>query len=238
MCNEDSDCDDNPSGHNCCDCMCITGCCEDAQCSPPNDLCCDGVCAECCNDGDCNSGDHCCDGVCQPLNCDGTCDNNDDCGGATPYCCNGVCQECCVDPDCIVNFPATRNNCVGGVCIGCVGENDCAEGYVCCDGTCMETDCNQGMAVAPPVVVTEGGPGTELKALLALVGIKASPTCSCNKRAKIMDEQGVLWCEQNIDTIAGWLKEESAKRKLPFIEAIGRMTIRLAIRNAKKKGSK
>jgi hypothetical protein len=76
-----------------------------------------------------------------------------------------------------------------------------------------------------------------MKALLAKIGIVASPTCSCNKRAKIMDEKGCDWCEANIDTISGWLAEEAKKRKLPYAHAAGKMLIRLAIRRARKKGT-
>ena len=82
------------------------------------------------------------------------------------------------------------------------------------------------------------GPGTELKALLKTIGIVAKPNCSCNKRAKIMDEKGCDWCDENIDEISGWLEEEAKKRKLPYVHAAGKMLIRLAIRRARKKGNK
>lgn len=91
--------------------------------------------------------------------------------------------------------------------------------------------------VRPPSAPA-GGAGTELKALLAKVGIKASPTCSCNTRAKIMDDNGIEWCEQNVETICDWLAEESAKRKLPFVRMAGKALIHLAIRRAKKATSK
>jgi hypothetical protein len=81
------------------------------------------------------------------------------------------------------------------------------------------------------------GPGTELKKLLKLVGITASPTCSCNKRARTMDTNGVEWCEANIDTIVGWLREEATKRKLPFVDMAGRLLVKRAIRNARKAAS-
>lgn len=83
------------------------------------------------------------------------------------------------------------------------------------------------------------GPGTELKALLSKIGIKSSPTCSCNKRAKIMDEKGCAWCEENIQEIVGWLKEEHAKRKsiIPFIPLAVEQVVKLAIRRARKKGN-
>lgn len=79
-----------------------------------------------------------------------------------------------------------------------------------------------------------GGPGTELKKLLKKIGITASPTCSCNARARVMDEKGIEWCENNIDTIIAWLREEAAKRHLPFMDIAGKIIIKKAISNAKK----
>lgn len=77
------------------------------------------------------------------------------------------------------------------------------------------------------------GPGTELKKLLGKIGIKASPSCSCNSRANLMDKNGIEWCENNIDTIIGWLKEEATKRKLPFVDFAARLLVKRAIKNAK-----
>ena len=85
----------------------------------------------------------------------------------------------------------------------------------------------------PPA--TTSGPGTELKALLKTIGITASPGCSCNKRAAIMDEKGCDWCEENLDEIVGWLREEATKRKLPFLDVAGKILVRRAIRNARRK---
>jgi hypothetical protein len=78
------------------------------------------------------------------------------------------------------------------------------------------------------------GPGTELKKLLKLIGITASPTCSCNARARTMDTNGCDWCEANLDEIVGWLREEATKRKLPFVDMAGRVLVRRAIHNARK----
>jgi hypothetical protein len=78
------------------------------------------------------------------------------------------------------------------------------------------------------------GPGTELKKLLARVGITAAPDCACNARAAEMDRQGVEWCEANIDTIVGWLREQAAARGLPFLDVAGRMLVRRAIQNARR----
>ena len=83
------------------------------------------------------------------------------------------------------------------------------------------------------------GPGTELKKLLAgwPFRIVATPNCSCNAKAAEMDRQGIEWCEANIDTIVGWLREEAGKRGLPFLDAAGRMLIRRAIANARRAAS-
>lgn len=84
-----------------------------------------------------------------------------------------------------------------------------------------------------------GGPGTELKTILKnWLGITATPGCSCNARAAEMDinesrEPG--WCESHIDEIVGWLREEAVKRGMPFLDAAGKILVRKAIKNAKKK---
>lgn len=78
------------------------------------------------------------------------------------------------------------------------------------------------------------GPGTLLSSTLASFGITSSPTCSCKQRAVLMNENGPEWCEENFDTIIGWLKEEATKRKLPFIETAARLLLRRAINKSKR----
>lgn len=81
------------------------------------------------------------------------------------------------------------------------------------------------------------GPGTELKKLLAKIGIVAKPNCSCNVRALTMDKNEYKepgWCEKNVETICDWLQEEANKRKLPFLRSAGKILIRRAISNYKK----
>jgi len=78
------------------------------------------------------------------------------------------------------------------------------------------------------------GPGTELKKLLAKVGIAATPDCACNARAAEMDRQGVEWCEANLDTIVGWLREQAEARGLPFLDLAGRLLVKRAIANARR----
>jgi len=81
----------------------------------------------------------------------------------------------------------------------------------------------------------EGGPGSELKRLLSWLGIKPKAKCKCNERAAEMDRQEAAdpgWCERNIDTIVGWLREEAEARGLPFVDAVGRVVVRRAIARA------
>lgn len=78
------------------------------------------------------------------------------------------------------------------------------------------------------------GVGTELKKLLKLIGITAAPGCSCNNRAKYMNEKGIQWCKDNIETILGWLKEEAEKRKLLFVRYAAYKLVKLAIYRAEK----
>ena len=79
-----------------------------------------------------------------------------------------------------------------------------------------------------------GAVGTELKKLLAAIGIHSQPNCSCNKRAKMMDATGPDWCEQNISTIVGWLRQEATRRGLPFIDTAAKALVMLAIARARR----
>lgn len=78
------------------------------------------------------------------------------------------------------------------------------------------------------------GAGTELKKLLKLIGITASPTCGCNAKAKTMNENGLEWCKSNMDTIVEWLKEEATKRNLPFFSYGAKKLVKFAINRAEK----
>ena len=77
-----------------------------------------------------------------------------------------------------------------------------------------------------------GGPGTELKKALALIGIVPHKNCSCNSRAAYMDDNPE-WVEDNIETVVDWLQVEARKRRLPFLRTIGRLMVKRAIRRAK-----
>ena len=91
-----------------------------------------------------------------------------------------------------------------------------------------------GVPSAPPEPAVPHGPGTHLKGLLALIGITASPNCSCNARAKQMDEWGPDECEKRMPEIVTWLGEEAKRRGLPFVRLAGEQIVKMAIRRARK----
>jgi len=78
------------------------------------------------------------------------------------------------------------------------------------------------------------GAGTQLKKLLSKIGIKSTENCSCNTRAKLMNANGIEWCEQNVKEIVGWLKEEAAKRSMPFLSLPAKIVVQHAIKMAKR----
>ena len=82
------------------------------------------------------------------------------------------------------------------------------------------------------------GPGTELHKLLAFFGVHMRAGCSCRGRMVQMNKWGCDGCEENIETIVEWMKEEAAARKLPYLSTVGRMLVRRAIHNARKEASR
>ena len=82
------------------------------------------------------------------------------------------------------------------------------------------------------------GPGTELHKLLGRVGIRPRPNCPCMEHVAEMDRREASepgWCEANLDTIVGWLREEATARGLPFLDAAAAMLVRRAISNARRR---
>lgn len=83
------------------------------------------------------------------------------------------------------------------------------------------------------------GPGTELKIILQrYLGITTNQACSCNKRARQMNERGVDWCEANKNKIVTWLSEEAKKRELPFMRSVAASLVSLAIWRHRRKTRK
>ena len=100
-------------------------------------------------------------------------------------------------------------------------------------------DCETMAAVPfppPSEPGTSGGPGTELKAILAFWRIHAEPNCLCNARAAEMDRRGPDWCEENLEKIVAWLRQEAKRRKMPFAAIAGRRLVKTAIRRARRQG--
>lgn len=87
---------------------------------------------------------------------------------------------------------------------------------------------------AQPYKWDPAGAGTQLKKLLAKVGITSTENCSCNARARVMNEKGIEWCEQNVPEIVSWLKEEAGRRKLPFLSLPAKIVVQRAIKIAKR----
>lgn len=85
-----------------------------------------------------------------------------------------------------------------------------------------------------PEKKTRGGAGTELTKLLHRLGFIYHRECRCKERARKMDNNGIEWCEQNVEVIIGWLEEEAQKRKVPFSHTVAWGLVVYAIRKAKK----
>jgi hypothetical protein len=83
----------------------------------------------------------------------------------------------------------------------------------------------------------EGGPGTELSALLKRFGINPTPTCLCRAKAAEMDMWGPDECEkpERIEEIVAVMRDEAKARSLPFLDAAAVLLVRRAIANARRK---
>jgi len=78
------------------------------------------------------------------------------------------------------------------------------------------------------------GPGTVLSKMIKSLGIVMSDSCSCRRHAIEMNTKGSDWCEQNIDTVVGWLREEANRRGLPFVDLVGKLMVNRAIKKSRK----
>jgi len=84
--------------------------------------------------------------------------------------------------------------------------------------------------------VQQVGPGTHLSQLLKRFGIDAAPGCKCRSMAAKMDALGPAWCEseQGMAEILEAMRTEAGKRGLPFLDAVGKMLVRQAVRSARR----
>lgn len=78
------------------------------------------------------------------------------------------------------------------------------------------------------------GPGTVLSKMIKSMGIVMSDSCSCRRHAIEMNTKGNDWCEQNIDTVVGWLREEAHRRGLPFVDMVGKLMVGRAVKKSRK----
>lgn len=78
------------------------------------------------------------------------------------------------------------------------------------------------------------GPGTQLSKMIKSLGIHMSDSCSCRRHAINMNEKGNDWCEQNIDTVVGWIEQEAKNRGLPFVKMVGKVMVNRAIKKSRK----
>jgi hypothetical protein len=81
------------------------------------------------------------------------------------------------------------------------------------------------------------GPGTELSKLLKKFGIEPTPTCACRAKAAEMDAWGCDECSkpERIEEVVAVMREEAKARGLPFLDAAGRLLVRRAIANARRR---
>lgn len=88
-----------------------------------------------------------------------------------------------------------------------------------------------------PPPITPRGPGTELSTLLKRFGIEPTPTCACRAKANEMDAWGCDECSkpERIEEVLAVMREEAKVRGLPFLDVAGRMLVRRAIANARRK---
>ena len=82
---------------------------------------------------------------------------------------------------------------------------------------------------------TTTGPGTHLKNMLALIGIREKEKgCKCGHWQKKMDKGGPQWCREHRDEILDHLAKEAKKRGLPFVRLAADKLLDLAIRRSEK----
>jgi len=79
--------------------------------------------------------------------------------------------------------------------------------------------------------------GTEIKNILRWFGIRATPECICEERARVMDANGCDWCEKNMIIIMFWLREEAEARRLPAPMWALKILVKWAIKRARKKAN-
>lgn len=104
------------------------------------------------------------------------------------------------------------------------------------DGDEITVDIDHPSYPSAARVVPTDGPGSALKALLAKIGITASPTCQCNSMAMKMNQWGAESLD-HIEEIVDVMEHSAKDRGLPFLRTVGRQLVKLAVRRWKKANS-
>lgn len=73
------------------------------------------------------------------------------------------------------------------------------------------------------------GPGTKLKNIFSWFGITEDEDCDCTSHVELMDRWGPKGCEQNIETVLGFLVQSANKQQIYYSEFAARRAIKLAI---------
>ena len=118
-----------------------TRCCT--TCIAIDQVCGPGIGGSCCGGATCQNGRCACPAN-KPNNCNGVCQqccNDGNCSGGTPKCCGGVCRRCCAAGDCPAQQCRTANCTTQGTCSYTVVRDNqsgplCQSPLVCCDGGC------------------------------------------------------------------------------------------------------
>jgi peptidoglycan-associated lipoprotein len=117
-------------------------CKKDDHCAEKGEVCVDGTCQQCRDDGQCKAGEQCKGGRCAPKP---ECEGDSDCSGGK-ICRSGKCQvECTSKSDCGEGL-----KCAGGRCVdemSCAGPSDCRSGMQCVSGRCQEMVANASRQV-------------------------------------------------------------------------------------------
>lgn len=127
----------------------------------------------------------------------------------------------------VVACTFSRNESGDHACVRCGATLKAKPGYS-PSGMC-------GQPGAAAMVWNGPGVGDALKSMLSKIGIVAKKGCQCNQRSREMNLRGPDWCEENIDTVVGWLEEEAKSRRFPlFSRTIAYLLVRRAIKRVRK----
>jgi peptidoglycan-associated lipoprotein len=108
-------------------------CDDDSTCSEQGEVCVNGTCQQCRDDGNCGEGQQCVGGRCEAKP---ECARDGDCSG-NQICRSGKCQlECTGDAECGTGLACRDNRCIDP--LACSGDGECEAGFVCHLGRCTD----------------------------------------------------------------------------------------------------